>query len=313
MPTPTSNSPPHRSTPKKPLEYPDPLIIPPLQNHKQTFIILHGRGSNAPACGPPFLDTEISHSQTFRSSFPNAQFIFPTASKRRAQIYHRSVISQWFDNWSLATPNEKTGLQVQGLRESSAYVHSLLKDAIAHVGAENVVLGGLSQGCAAALIALLMWDGEPIVAAFGMCGWLPFRKQMEDIVVASESGAENASGDADDLFGTGDEVDGDDDDAPTQAVAFLKEELTMSVEGRSMMVRQIPLFLGHGTEDEKVPIELGRGAASCLERLGVRVDWREYDGLGHWYSSAMPGDIADNLRLTTSWGQAQEADEYSEE
>ncbi|KAL9634318.1 MAG: hypothetical protein Q9204_003045 [Flavoplaca sp. TL-2023a] len=303
-PIPTPNSPPPPSTPKKHPEYPDPLIIPPLQNHKQTFIILHGRGSNAAAFGPPFLDTVISHSQTFRSSFPHAQFIFPTASKRRAQIYHRSVINQWFDNWSLATPNEKTGLQVQGLRESSAYVHSLLKDAIAQVGAENVVLGGLSQGCAAALIALLMWDGEPIVAAFGMCGWLPFRKQMEDIFVdASESGAENASGDADDLFETGDEVDGDDHDAPNQAVAFLKEEVAMSAEGCSMVVRQIPLFLGHGTEDEKVPIELGREAASCLERLGVRVNWREYDGLGHWYSSAMLGDIVDNLRLTTSWGQ----------
>ncbi|KAL9635239.1 MAG: hypothetical protein Q9204_002691 [Flavoplaca sp. TL-2023a] len=311
MSTPTPKPPPPPSTRKKPPEYPDPLIIPPLQNHKQTFIILHGRGSNAPAFGPPFLDTKISHSQTFRSSFPNAQFIFPTASKRRAQIYHRSVINQWFDNWSLATPNEKTDLQVPGLRESSAYVHSLLKDAIAQVGAENVVLGGLSQGCAAALIALLMWDGEPIVTAFGMCGWLPFCKQMEDILGASESGAENASGDADDLFETGDEADGD-DDAPTQAVAFLREELAMSVEGRSMVVRQIPLFLGHGTEDEKVPIELGRGAASCLERLGVRVNWREYDGLGHWYSSAMLDDIVDNLRLTTSWGQGQEADEHSQ-
>ena len=180
------------------------------------------------------------------------------------------------------------------------------------MGAENVVLGGLSQGCAAALIALLMRDGEPIVAAFGMCGWLPFRKQMVDIVGAGESGVENGSGGADDLFESGDEADGDDDDAPNQAVAFLKEELAMSAEGSSMVVRQIPLFLGHGTEDEKVPIEFGREAASCLERLGARVNWREYDGLGHWYSSAMLGDTVDNLRLTTSWDQRHKASEDSQ-
>ncbi|KAI4273488.1 MAG: hypothetical protein LQ337_004589 [Flavoplaca oasis] len=312
MANPTPTPPPPPSTPKKRTEYPDPLIIPPLQHHKQTFIILHGRGSNALAFGPPLLDTQVSGTRTFRSAFPHAKFVFPTARKCRAKVYNRSVINQWFDNWSLATPNEETGLHVQGLRESSAYVHSLLRNAIAQVGARNVVLGGLSQGCAAALIALLTWDGEPIVAAFGMCGWLPFRKQMEDILVASESGAENMSGDVDDLFESGDEADGDDNDAPTQAVAFLREELAMSAQGRSMVVRQIPLFLGHGTEDEKVPIGLGRGAASCLERLGVRADWREYDGLGHWYSSAMLGDIVDNLRMTTSWGQHQKASEYSE-
>lgn len=295
----SGNSPKTSKTPT----YPEPLITPALQDHKQTFIVLHGRGSNATTFGPPFLNTEVSELRALRSSFPHAQFIFPTASKRRAQIYHRSVINQWFDNWSLQTPNERTGLQVQGLRESSAYIHSLLKNAIEQVGAENVVLGGLSQGCATALIALLTWDGEPIAAGFGMCGWLPFRKQMEDIVIASESGVENAKGGEDDLFETLGEAAGDgDDDAPTQAIAFLKEELEMSAESRSTAVQQVPLFLSHGVEDDKVPVELGREAVSCLKRLGVNIEWREYDGLGHWYSGTMLFDLVNNLRSMTTWG-----------
>ncbi|KAL8642242.1 MAG: hypothetical protein Q9226_008530 [Calogaya cf. arnoldii] len=262
--------------------YPESLVIPALQDHKQTFIVLHGRGSNAATFGPPFLDTKISESQTFRSSFPHAQFIFPTASKRRAQIYHRSVINQWFDNWSLQTPNERTGLQVQGLRESSAYIHSLIRNAIEQMGAKNVVLGGLSQGCATALIALLTWDGEPIAAGFGMCGWLPFRKQMEDIVIADERGVETADDGDDDLFETeGESGEGGGDDAATQAIAFLKDELEMTNQDRSGAVQEVPLFLAHGIEDEKVPIELGLEAASCLKRLGVNTEWREYDGLGH--------------------------------
>ena len=50
------------------------------------------------------------------------------------------------------------------------------------MGKENVVLGGLSQWCTAALIAFLTWDGEevPAAAVFGVCGWLLFRKQIEE-------------------------------------------------------------------------------------------------------------------------------------
>jgi hypothetical protein len=75
------------------------------------------------------------------------------------------------------------------------------------VDAKNVVLWGLSQGCAASLVALLTWDGEPFGAVVGMCGWLPFRKHLEEIAsneraqkvvvifccVAKDSGQSNIS------------------------------------------------------------------------------------------------------------------------
>ncbi|KAL8903386.1 MAG: hypothetical protein Q9207_003960 [Kuettlingeria erythrocarpa] len=275
--------------------YPDPLIIAPLQAHKHTFIILHGRGSNATAFGPSVLNTRISETQTFQSSFPHAQFIFPTASKRRAQIYNRSVINQWFDNWSLQTPNERTELQAEGLRETSAYVHSLLRSAIDQVGADNVVLGGLSQGCAAALISLLTWNGEPIAAGFGLCGWLPFRMQLEEIA-SSESVADESGGGDDDLFeSSGDAVD---TAAPAQAIAFLCEELGLTAKDPPLSFQRIPLFMGHGVQDEKVPISLGREAVSCLKHLGTSVEWQEYEGLGHWYSDLMLSHLVGTLKET---------------
>lgn len=89
----------HTSRAPKSSTNPNPLIVPPLETHKETWIMLHGRGSNA----------------------------------------------------------------------------------------QNVILGGLSQGCAAALIATLLWDGEPLAAAFGMCGWLPYRGHIDN-------------GDEDDIF-----------------------------------------------------------------------------------------------------------------
>lgn len=40
-----------------------------------------------------------------------------------------------------------------GLKETSLMLHRLLEREVRELGAQNVVLGGLSQGCAAALVA----------------------------------------------------------------------------------------------------------------------------------------------------------------
>jgi hypothetical protein len=54
--------------------------------------------------------------------------------------------------------------------------------------------------------------------------------------------------------------------------------------------------LGHGTKDEKVAIEIGREAKRCLGLLGDDVQMAEYEGLWHWDSDEMLGDILDFLR-----------------
>ncbi|KAL2012175.1 hypothetical protein VTN00DRAFT_4893 [Thermoascus crustaceus] len=181
--------------------YPEPLIVPPLRSHKQTFILLHGRGSNASKFGPELLSTEMpdphnaDKTVTLATAFPHARFVFPTASRRRATVYNRSIITQWFDNWAhtpqeAETARQREGLQIDGLRETSAYLHGLLRREIGLLGEggeRNVILGGLSQGCAASLIALLLWDGKPLAAAVGMCGWLAFRRQMEDVARGVEA------------------------------------------------------------------------------------------------------------------------------
>ena len=94
-----------------------------------------------------------------------------------------------------------------------------------------------------------------------------------------------------------------------QAVAFLCEELGMDVEhnGSAMSFQRTPLFLGHGILDEKVPLELGRGAASCLKGMGMSVEWKEYTGLAHWYSGPMLGDLVKFL------GNARDAHMEGEE
>lgn len=288
--------------------YPDPLIIPSLQEHKQTWIILHGRGSIAQKFGSELLSTHIPNHGSLPQAFPHAKFIFPTASARRATIYKRKEIHQWFDNWHLEAPTEREELQIDGLRETSVYVHKLLKAEIAIVGAKNVVLGGLSQGCAAALVSMLLWEGVPLAAMFGMCGWLPFRKHMQD-VVAPAAGTGDGAEDDDDPFAydgksscfyfltslAHQRSDGDADlekSSPVQqAIGFLRDELELPRKGATLPFQQIPTFLGHGTEDDRVPISLGQEAEYCIRTLGGNTHFSAYEGLGHWYSPELLSDV----------------------
>ena len=138
----------------KPAHNLPPLVVAPKDTHKTTLIVLHGRGSTAEKFAEPLLTNPVSPStstaenpHSFHDHFPNTKFIFPTAPLRRAIVFKRSLIHQWFDNWSLTEPELKQHLQIPGLRETSASLHVLLKTEIEDVGAQNVVLMGLSQGC----------------------------------------------------------------------------------------------------------------------------------------------------------------------
>ena len=284
-----------------PGQFPAPIIVSPQLKHRQTFIILHGRGSTAEIFGPPLLEMATASGERLQSAFPRAKIIFLTASRNRATIYKRSYTHQWFDGWHMTDRTKRQDLMRDGLHKCCEYVHGILHREIELVGKESVVLWGLSQGCAASLVALLTWDGDPFAATVGMCGYLPFANHIEDIVKGNNS---NSSEDEDPFSHSGDE---DDDnhifekgnlvkqDLPTQAITFLRVEVDME-DKTGMVFRKVPLFLGHGTKDDKVAIEIGREAKTCLDLLRADVQMVEYEGLGHWYSEKMLGDIFGFLR-----------------
>ena len=172
--------------PPPPPEFPSPLTYPPLRPpHRQTFI-LNGCGSTAQEFAPVLLahpipdasDVPASPPQTLRTLFLYAAFVFPTGSRRRVARCNRAYTPQWFDVWSLENPNTRPHHQPAGLRDTSKLVWSLVREAAAEVGSKNVVFGGLSQGCAAALVVMLSANKDEIgvLAGFvGMCGWLPLQ------------------------------------------------------------------------------------------------------------------------------------------
>lgn len=53
----------------------------------------------------------------------------------------------------------------------------------------------------------------------------------------------------------------------------------------------VPVLLVHGTDDEVVPLPLGRSAARYLERSGAPVTWREHEA-GHRLTAPMVADVA---------------------
>jgi predicted esterase len=342
----------------KEIAYPEPLIIPPLhQPHRQTFIILHGRGSSADEFAPPLLDTPIaplpqknsqpararvinpgiaegstaeppsdapeapalnSKSPSLRTAFPHARFVFPTAPRTRATVYRRALTRQWFDNWALDAPLEeqraggREDLQLPGLRATTLFLHELIRAEIRECpsGAAGVVLGGLSQGCAASLVAWLLWEGEALGGLVGLCGWLPLERGILEAVEEKEAGRHSAENEADELGfdpfareeSAHDQGDGktrgsevSHAQSPMQrAVQWLRAEIGLlpDEEGETFQRTKGSIFLGHGVEDDRVMLHFGREAANCLRDLGAGVEWKEYAGLGHWYSEQMLGDAS---------------------
>ena len=86
-----------------------------------------------------------------------------------------------------------------------------------------------------------------------------------------------------------------------KAVRYLHEELELgeAIGAASDTPLEIPVFVGHGTVDPKVPVKLGEEANELLRLLEFDVELRLYDGLGHWYSSAMLEDIVRFLQRKT--------------
>jgi lysophospholipase II len=82
------------------------------------------------------------------------------------------------------------------------------------------------------------------------------------------------------------------------------EAMTASAGGglqRQPALPSVPVFLGHGTDDAYLGIELGRQAANVLGKVGLRIGWREYAGAdqeGHWLKE--PEEFDDIVRFLES-------------
>ncbi|KAK5987745.1 Acyl-protein thioesterase 2-like protein [Cladobotryum mycophilum] len=283
------------STKRPPLgEFLPPIVsLPSSSLHTSTIIFLHGRGSNAKKFAEPLLSTPVTGHLTFRDALPHTKFIFPTAPLMRATKYRRSIIHQWYDGTGDWEP------EVRGnMRQSVEYIHGILQREIQLLrNSKSVVLAGISQGCAMSLTSMLLWNGSPLGAVIGICGFMPLNDHLTEILDGRHY---NETGEDDDIvFGSESESDGDvgkdKNNTPTplqMAVAELREEVELPHTLQlPLSFLSTPIFIGHGTEDSNVEYYHGQRAAELLAKMGLPVELHTYDGLGHWYSQEMLGHI----------------------
>ncbi|KAI1335042.1 hypothetical protein F5Y15DRAFT_399413 [Xylariaceae sp. FL0016] len=137
-----------------------------------------------------------------------------------------------------------------------------------------------------------------------MSAYLPFRSEIEAALEEEMPAETDGDGDQDDPFATSD-GESDADQAPTdpevKALVYERELLYLDPLPRpqpSTTASSTPVFLGHGKEDEKKPMEVRETAARTIRAAGYKVQWKAYDGLGHWYK--IPDEIDDILEFIRS-------------
>jgi lysophospholipase-2 len=175
-------------------------------------------------------------------------------------------MSQWFDMWSVEDPEEQKELQVQGLKESIAFIMDVIHQEAKFVPMECIILGGISQGYATAIYALMATRVQ-MGGFIGLCSWLPFSKEINDIATGSAAAKKSAIDQLRILFGN--TTDGSDSER-----ANLVSQLESALK--------TPIFMAHSKDDEVVPIGNGEKLCRGLRSLGASVSWRAYEDGGHW-------------------------------
>ena len=267
-----------------------PYIVEPTGPHTHSLIILHGLGSNGKKFGRELLETGIcSDGKSLPELLPGARFIFPTSKRRRSSAFRRSRLTQWFNIASLEDPSYRNHTQTQGLEESSREIFDLLDEERKKVPDKNIILGGISQGCAMGLVCLLAME-FPIGGFFGMSSWLPFATEIKDFLIDLDE--YDFSDEDDDPFDTSDNEIVDLRTPSAKVHDYVRDLISLDTNCLAEMGSlSTPVFMGHGDADEKIKPTLGEDACSTLRSVGFEVEWKSYEGLGHWFK--IPDEIDD--------------------
>jgi len=264
--------------PEKSTEFGPTQIVDPVTEHTHTAILLHGRGSNGPEFAEELLkETLFPDGSNLAQKLPNWRWVFPSSRELWSEAFQEDMPA-WFEAHSLTDITARQEVQIPGIRDSTEYVNTIIdKEIVKLAGAsERVVLGGISQGGAVAMWTLLNQGERSFGAFFGTNTWLPFASSLQD---SMSQGAEMSE---------------------EEGVVFLAEMLGPPLIQGQIFNRSTRVFLGHGTDDAYVDVELGRQARDVLTKFGYSVEWKEYTGAeleGHWIKA--PEELEDMLEFFT--------------
>ncbi|KAK3642361.1 hypothetical protein LTR22_016176 [Elasticomyces elasticus] len=166
-------------------------VVLPTAAHTHTVIFLHGRDSTAAEFAPEFFESQASDGRTLQEIFPGIKWVFPSAPTIQSARF-RTDMSQWFDMYRTETPHEQYPNSTNSiavdrqLTEASAAITTIVDEEARFIGRDHFFLGGISQGCATAVDALLRMD-QRLAGFIGMCSWLPGQSAYECTLGAKQT------------------------------------------------------------------------------------------------------------------------------
>ncbi|KAK0119599.1 hypothetical protein ONS95_011039 [Cadophora gregata] len=297
--------------------HPQPYVRLPLAAHKNTLILLHGTSQTGakfaesflpalfspPASSPPISTSSVAHEKiSFPGFFPTCKFVFPTGAARSTTVFGGRETNAWFDLSDFGDRTKGEMDMLEGMRESSLYLAGLIQQEAELLDGQiaecderpgSVVIMGFSQGSAMGLILLLGGELQHrglvkrLGAFVGLSGWLPFRRQIEEIFLKVSVGLSSASETA---------------AVRNATTSYVRELIGLEcadnkwISGSESL--SVPVFLGHGKLDVKMKFEWGLQLKNTLKQLGMDVEFKSYAGLEHWWSEKEMIDVAGFLSQT---------------
>ncbi|GAW17772.1 hypothetical protein EKO27_g7973 [Xylaria grammica] len=244
------------------------VSLPAHNLHTHTVVLLHGRGSNAREASQQLWETLDRRKESIQHILPSVKWVFPQADEVYSERFEQ-YLPEWFDIWDSRNPDQRRELQIHGLKEVIPQLVRLIHNEASTVGLQNVILAGISQGCATAIQTLLNFpvselrQGESRLCAFiGLSGWMSLGESS--VQESREVLGLEGSRPSDDLY------------------------------------RNTPVFISHCTDDGVVSIEQGKRLRDTLTAYGMSVTWKEYPTGGHWINS--PQGVEDIVAFLRSLG-----------
>lgn len=243
------------------------VSLPAHHQHTHTVIFLHGHESSARELSHRLWESQNQQGDSLQIIFPSIKWIFPQAEEIYAERF-QGYSHRWFDIWDVGDPDARRDLQVPGLLDSAEQLVALIYSEAGRVGLRNIIIAGISQGCATAIHALLNCrefrakeEGNRLCAFVGMSGWMSLGAGS-----AQES-----------------------------------RDLLKSPHGPSENVyRNTPAFITHFTNDPVVPLEQGERLRDTLTTYGMAVTWKEYPKGRSWIDT--PQGVEDLVAFLKAQG-----------
>ncbi|KAF1916628.1 Alpha/Beta hydrolase protein [Ampelomyces quisqualis] len=266
-------------------------VIDPTTDHTHTFVMLHGRGSTGEEFAGELFESTLSDGSSLFQRFSGCRWVFPSSQELWSTAFQEDMPA-WFEAHSLTDITARQELQMNGIRDSVDHIVGIISEELKrlHGDAQRLALGGISQGGAIALWTLLCQRNSTVRPGTVVVTntWLPFAATIERLFAGQQDDGTALEAECESFVGN------------LMAIQIDPDIAAADRDPRTLGA----VFVGHGTDDAYVDVELGRQATHVLSQAGLSVEWKEYSGAeeeGHWFKAPEEMDDIFGFLVGAGW------------